>query len=201
MWIFLRTNGSDAEPVGQLALRWRWLAPVFACAACALQGCDGPPAPSPTSNPHPQNTVKLKITVQKGSEVNRVEVQSLWVVTNLGCAPVIWPAGNTRVKQVEVQEPVKKVGDEYIATIIMDRFLTDKCHWVNGGPDITYFHNDYVLSVEGLNNNILYGKSAPDVTCLTRPFVDAGVCGMRDEESFYKSEDKNAFNASVQLLK
>lgn len=94
------------ETVRPLSLRRYWLALLFVGAACALQGCNGPPAPSPTPNPHPQHTVKLKITVEKGSEVNRVEVASQWVVGDLSCAPVIWPAGNTRVKQVTVQEQV-----------------------------------------------------------------------------------------------
>lgn len=189
------------ETVRPLSLRRYWLALLFVGAASALQGCNGPPAPSPTPNPHPQHTVKLKITVEKGSEVNRVEVASQWVVGDLSCAPVIWPAGNTRVKQVTVQEQVEKVGDDYIATIIMDRFLTDKCHWINGGPNITYFHDNHRLSIDGLNDDILHGKKVQDVTCLTNPFVEVGTCGLRDEESFYKSEDRNAFNATVEFMK
>jgi len=189
------------ETVWPLSLRRYWLALLFAGAACALQGCNGPPAPSPTPNPHPQHTVKLKITVEKGSEVNRVEVASQWVVGDLSCAPVIWPAGNTRVKQVTVQEQVEKVGNDYIATIIMDRFLDDKCHWINGGPNIAYFKNDYRLSTDALNRSVLYGKKPPNVTCLTRPFVETGTCGLRNQEYFYKMEDKNAFNASVEMLK
>ena len=179
----------------------RWSVSILACAMSALSGCANPPAPSPTPNPHPQQTVKVKITVEKGSEVNRVEVTSQWVVSDLACAPVIWPAGNTRVKQVTVQEQVKKLGNDYVATIIMDRFLADKCHWINGGPNITYFHDNHRLSVEGLNDGVLHGKKIKDVTCLTNPFVIAGTCGLRDEESFYKSEDKNAFNATAELMK
>jgi hypothetical protein len=166
-----------------------------------LLGCAGPPAPSPTPNPHPERTLKLKITVEKGSKVNRVEVQSLWVVGNIGCAPIIWPAGNSRVKQVNVPEQVKKVDGSYVATIVLDRFLPDKCRWVNGGSGVRFFHDGYLLSVDGVNNDVLQGKSVGRVTCLTRPFVKVGTCGLRDEESFYKSEDKNAFNAMVELMK
>lgn len=93
------------------------------------------------------------------------------------------------------------MGDDYIATIIMDRFLTDKCHWINGGPNITYFHDNHRLSIDGLNDDILHGKKVQDVTCLTNPFVEVGTCGLRDEESFYKSEDRNAFNATVEFMK
>ena len=133
--------------------------------------------------------------------MNRVEVQSLWVVGNIGCAPIIWPAGNSRVKQVDVSEQVEKVGDSYIATIVLDRFLPDKCRWLNGGSGVRFFHDDYLLSVDGVNDDVLQGKNVDKVTCLTRPFVNVGTCGLRDEESFYKSEDKNAFNATVELMK
>jgi hypothetical protein len=133
--------------------------------------------------------------------VNRVEVLSNWVVGNIGCAPIIWPAGNSRVKQVDVPEQVEKVGNSYVATIVLDRFLPDKCRWANGGPDVRFFHDGYLISVDGANDEVLQGKSVDRVTCLTRPFVNVGTCGLRDEESFYKSEDKNAFNATVELMK
>jgi len=178
-----------------------WLMLLLICSMSVLSACAKPPAPSPTPNPHPRQTVKLKITVEKGSKVNRVEVASQWVVSDLACAPVIWPAGNTRVKQVEVQEKVEKVRDDYIATIIMDRFLADKCHWINGGPDITYFHDDHRLSGVGVNGDVLNGKLTLKMTCLTKLLTNSGTCGLRDKESFYKSEDKNAFNATVELLK
>jgi hypothetical protein len=58
-----------------------------------------------------------------------------------------------------------------------------------------------LLSGDGANEEVLQGKSVDRVTCLTRPFVNVGTCGLRDEESFYKSEDKNAFNATVELMK
>lgn len=178
-----------------------WLVSLLICAVSVLSSCTNPPAPSPTPNSHPQHTVKLKITVEKDSEVNRVEVKSLWVVSDLSCAPVIWPAGNTRVKQVNVPEQVEKTGSGYVTTIILDRFLPDKCQWVNGGLSVKFFHDDYFLSGVGVNGDVLSGKLTLIMTCLTRPFVNAGTCGLRDEESFYKSEDKNAFNATVELLK
>lgn len=130
--------------------------------------------------------------------MNRVEVQSIWVVGDIGCAPVIWPAGNPRVKQVEILENVEKVGDDYIATIVTDRFLPDKCNWLNGGVAVKFLHDNYLLATDGLTANALRGTTMVQVTCLTRPFVRAGGCGLRDEESLYKSEDKNAFNASME---
>lgn len=174
------------------------LAPV---AFVTLLGCSSPPAPSPTPNPHPIKAIKLKISVEKGSEVSRVEVRSLWVVSNLSCAPLVLPAGNRRVKQVEVLEHVEKTGDSYVTTIFKDRFLPDKCHWVGGAADVRFFNGNYWLSGLGVNNQVLSGKRVLEMTCLTRPFVDVGSCGLRDEESFYKSEDKHAFNVTVELMK
>jgi hypothetical protein len=145
--------------------------------------------------------VRLKISVEKGSEVTRVQVKSLWVVGNLSCAPLIWLAGNRRVKQVEVLERVEKMGDSYVATLFKDRFLPDKCHWVGGAAGVRFFNGNYLLSVLGVNNEVLSGKKTLEMTCLTRPFVEVGTCGLRDEESFYKSEDKHAFNITVELMK
>ncbi|NYE30614.1 hypothetical protein HDE78_003589 [Rhodanobacter sp. K2T2] len=166
-----------------------------------LQGCTSPVAPSPTPNPHPQQTLKLKITVEKNSLVNRVEVLTSWVVTNLSCAPIGYPAGNRVIKQVDVPEQVEKVGDYYVATIVKDRYLSDKCRWVGGGADVRFMHDDYLLSADGVNSDVMRGERDDVVTCLTRPFVNAGACGLRDEEKLYKSEDKHAFNATVELIK
>ena len=59
---------------------------------------------------------------------------------------VFFVEGNTRVKQVDVQEQVEKVGDDYVATIVLDRFQNDKCQWANSGLGINFFHNNYLLS-------------------------------------------------------
>lgn len=184
--------------------RTRWFrrrAALLICVTCALQGCDNRPAPSPTLNPHPTHTLKLKIKVEKGSEVNRVEVKSLWVVSNISCAPVIWPAGYERVKQVNVPETVRKNGDNYVATIVLDRFALDKCRWVAGGVAIKFYRNGDWISTDPVNSDVLQGRNVQKMTCLTRPFDPVGTCGLRDEESWYKSEDKNAFNASVELMR
>lgn len=129
--------------------------PLFVCAVCGLQGCNGTPAqsglpaPSPTPNPHPTHIQKLKISVEKSSEVNRVAVESLWVVGDLSCAPVAWPSGATKIKQVNVPEKVVKVGDDYIATLVMDRFLPDQCRWTGGGYGIRFYHDKSLLAATG----------------------------------------------------
>jgi hypothetical protein len=167
----------------------------------ALQGCTSPVPPSPTPNPHPHRTLKLKITVEKNSEVNRVEVLTSWVVTNLGCAPIGYPAGNRVIKQVDVPEQVEKIGDTYVATLVEDRFLPDKCRWAGGGAVVNFFDDNHFLSVDGVNDDVTRGERIDEKTCLTRPFVESGACGMRDHETFYKSEDRHAFNATVELMK
>lgn len=191
--------------------KWRPLVPLInksLClvlllgAVCTLQGCetDNRPAPTPTPNPHPQKTLKLKITVEP-SLVDRIEVTTQWVVTNLGCAPVQPISGAARVKQIDVKEHVEKLGETYIATIITDRFLPDSCHWNGGGAGIRFFHGNYLLAVHGVNDDVTRGERKDVLTCITRPFTTVGTCGPRYEESFYKKEDKNAFNATVELLK
>ncbi len=177
----------------------RWM-PLLTV-ALALYGCTPPVPPSPTPNAHPHRNLKLKITVENNSQVNRVEVLTSWVVTNLSCAPISYPAGNRVIKQVDVPEHVQKAGDTYVATLVEDRFLPDKCRWAGGGATVRFLHNDYLLSVDAVNDDVTRGERIDEGTCLTRPFIEAGPCGLRDEESFYKSEDKHAFNATVELMK
>lgn len=173
---------------------------LFFSAACVLAGCDSRPAPSPTPNPKSHAAVKLRITVEK-SKVNRVEVFSTWVVGNLGCAPISYPAGNRNIKQVDTPEKVEKVGDVYVATIVADRFISDECRWIDGGVGINFFHDDYLLSVAGVSGGVLRGEKISEMTCLTRPFAKVGVCAQRSQEAYYKSEDKDAFNAAVGIIK
>ena len=191
--------------------KWRPLMPLVGkslCltlllgAVCALQGCktDNRPAPTPTPNPHPQKTLKLLITVEP-SLVDRVEVSTQWVVTNLGCAPVQPISGAARVKQIDVKEHVEKMGENYVATIAVDRFLPDSCHWSGGTAGIRFFHGNYWLTVLGVNGDVMRGERKDVLTCITRPFTTVGTCGSRDDESFFKKEDKNAFNATVELIK
>jgi hypothetical protein len=111
----------------------------IALLASLLGGCSPEPqAPSPTLNPHPHEFTKLKITVEPGSGVTDVKVDSLWNVGNIGCAPHEgWPSGASITKQVNTPEKVDKTSaGDWIATIVDDRFLPDKCQWHGG--DIGY---------------------------------------------------------------
>lgn len=165
-----------------------------------LAGCDNRQAPSPINNPQAHITKDLKITVESSS-VNRIEIHSMWVVSNLSCAPTIYPAGNKRVKQVMVSEAVEKVGESYVAKIVVDRFASDKCRWANGGVTVNFYRNDYLLSVAGVNTDVLRGERVERMTCLTNPEMKIAVCGQRRNEALYKSEDKSAFNVTMELIK
>ena len=174
---------------------------AFAAYTSGPCGCDSKPAPSPTPNPHSHITKELRITVEK-SEVNRIEVDAIWFVGNLGCAPISLPAGNERVKQVVTSEAVDKDGDIYIAKIAMDRFLPDNCHWDTDVVQIRFFKDDYLVSRTAISAPVLRGNRAERLTCLTMHRIRLADCGLRDsKEKFYKSEDEDAFNATVELVK
>ncbi|WP_250625614.1 hypothetical protein [Pinirhizobacter soli] len=134
--------------------------------------------------------------------MNRIEVNAIWSVGNLACAPISLPAGNERIKQVVTSERVDKEGDNYIARIAMDRFLQDDCHWNNDVVQIKFYRDNYLVSSTGENTDVVRGDRIDRLTCLTTPRFEVSGCGQRDsEEKFYKGEDKNAFNATVELVK
>jgi hypothetical protein len=183
---------------------WRWLTlSLLICVAFALPGCEWPatpPAPSPTPNPHPKTTYQLKISVQDGSGVNNVEVKSIWAVGNIGCLPIHPVSGATIQKQVEVNEKVEKVGSDYVATIIKDRFLFDKCKWYSDGWGLRFMHNNYLLArgVSGPNEFDAAGKL--ELTCIPPPDTPP-LCGLRSNESFDRIHFKGVFNATLEIMK
>ena len=185
------------------ATSWRWLMPLLLMGmACALQGCSQhaqAPAPSPTPNPHPQKTSQLKISVQDGSGVNNVEVNSIWTVGNIGCAPIQPWSGAAIVKQVEVTEKVDKVGSDYVATIVDDRFLPDKCRWLGGAYEIHFMRDNHLFSGTGAGPNQLDASGKLELTCIPPPHF--ALCELRAKEAFDRSHFKGVFNATVELVK
>jgi len=171
---------------------------------CALQGCkvSSAPiaAPSPTPNQHPQRTSHLKISVQDGAGVNNVEVESLWTVGNIGCAPTRSVSGIPMIKQVEVKEKVEKVGSYYMVTIVDDRFIPDKCRWRGGAYGIRFMHNNEVLSRTGAGPNQFDASGILELTC-TPPPDDPPTCFPRNQEFFLRSHFHGVFNASLELMK
>lgn len=182
----------------------RLMAALAAIAFVTLQGCSSPPAPSPTPNPHPTHARKLKISVERGSVVNRVEVESIWVVGDLSCAPVAWPSGSTIVKQVHVPEAVEKVGDDYIATLVLDRFLPDRCHWLGGGYGIRFYHDKSLLGVSGGSLETLHESGGKVEGVCVPPSApgDPPICFSRNakHDQFLRSHFKTLFNEDEELV-
>jgi len=195
---FFEERPSEESVLGRVCIKSLLL--MAMAISSGLAGCNNRQAPSPTNNPQAHITKDLKITVDS-SDVNRIGIQSMWVVSNLSCAPTIYPAGNKRVKQVMVSEAVEKVGESYIAKISVDRFVSDKCQWANGGVVVNFYRNDYLLSTAGVNTDVLRGERVERMTCLTSPRMKIPVCGQRSNEALYKSEDKGAFNVTMELIK
>lgn len=145
-------------------------------------------------------TSHLKISVEDGSEVDNVEVKSLWTVGNIGCAPIHPVSGAAIVKQVEVLERVEKVGSEYIATIVNDRFVRDQCNWLLGGVQVQFMHNTEVYSVVGATPGEFDSTGKLELTCIPPPGKPS-LCGLRSRESFFRSHFKGVFNATLETVK
>ncbi|NYE30612.1 hypothetical protein HDE78_003587 [Rhodanobacter sp. K2T2] len=183
----------------------QWLRPsLLVVMACALQACGfwstPPPAPNPTPNPYPQKTSHLKISVQDGSNVNNVEVVSLWTFGDIGCAPRNQVSGAAMAKQVNVTEHVEKVGPDYVATIVDDRFFPDKCRWRGGAYGIRFMHDNLVLSSTGVGPNQFDASGKLELTC-TVPPDDPPTCFLRNKEVFLRSHFHGVFNVTMELKK
>src|SRR6185437_816285 len=176
-----------------------------------LGGCGPEPqAPSPTINPHPHEFTKLKITVEPGSGVTGIKVDSLWNVGNIGCAPHEgWPSGASITKQVNTPEKVDKTGvDEWAATVIDDRFLPDKCQWHGGGYWIRFMHDNIVLSNGGADPRDFETSNVLKLTCEAQVIVPPAppVCTVRDifvrdMEQRFKARHYKVFNATAEIVK
>lgn len=146
-----------------------------------LVGCgnDDRPAPKPTINPdaHVYTTIRILVSDPR---IDDVRVESDWVVGNLGCAPIIYPAGYARVQQISAPEQVKKIKGGYQSKLLEDRFKNDKCHWLWGGPGISLMHHGRGFSTLGLLPNDIKFSGQKTIIC-TPPFdIDKhhiiGVC-------------------------
>ena len=155
-------------------------------------------APSPTLNPHPHKVSYLKITVEPGSGVNRVEVYSTWMISNLGCAPRRWPSGSTIQKEVKVKEKVEKINDYYLATIRDDYYLPGKCKWLTGGRlSVKFMHNDIHLASGGGGPELFQDSNPLKLVCIPPPH--APICELRNRETFDRADFTGVFNVTLEL--
>ena len=172
--------------------------------AASLAGCHSDAyydaqAPSPTVNPNAHTYSHLKITVQSGSGVDRVEVHSIWTIDNIGCAPLRPFSGAPITKQVEVKEKVEKVDGYYLATILDDRFVPGKCRWDGDGYDIRFMRGDTLLASDGAGSGNFNGSNVIKLTCMPPPHFP--TCDLRNRETFDRSHFKGVFNATVEIVK
>ena len=193
------------------ASSWTRVVKLPGCAGCAfalaaLLGSCGPEpqAPSPTPNPHPHEFTRLKITVEPGSGVTDIRVESAWIVGNDSCAPhQPWPSPAPITKQVNVSEKVDKTGlDEWTATIVGDRFLPDKCKWLDGGYDVKFLQKNLVISSMATEKRNIEQAGILKLTCKSQeiqPFPP--VCFMRSQEAFFKAKHYKIFNATMEIVK
>lgn len=195
------------------AFPWTGAMKLLGCAGCAgcalalaavLAGCHSDDywnaqAPLPMVNPSAHKYSHLKITVQPGSGVDRVEVYTTWTIDNIGCAPRRWPSGSTIQKQVDVKEQVEKVGGYYLATILDDRFVPGKCRWDGDGYDIRFMHGDTLLASTGAGPGNFNGSNTIKLTCVPPP--DFPHCFPRNKGSFLRANFKGVFNAAVEIVK
>lgn len=186
----------------------RWLAYIAIASVTALAlllaGCGPEPkAPSPTRNPHPHEFTKLKITVGPESGVTDVKVESLWNVGNIGCAPhESWPSGASITKQVNTPEKVKRIGtDEWVATVVDDRFLPDRCQWYAGGYSVRFMHDAVVLASDGSAKKAIEEAGVLKLTCETDTHLHfLPMCLLRDQEAFLRARYP-VFNATLEIVK
>jgi hypothetical protein len=192
-----------ASRMGNATGRLRSLAWCILLTALLLGACGPEPqAPSPTVNPHPHKISHLKITVEPGSGVNRVEVYSLWAIGNLGCAPQRWPSGSTIQKQVEVKEKVEKMDGYWLATIRDDYFLAGKCNWNSGAAwaDVKFMQGNTLLSSGGGDPNLFREYNPLKLVCIPPPHVP--ICELSSlAETFDRTHFPGVFDASLETQK
>ncbi len=198
----VRVNSASTSELltGRLPAKIRYLAIFILLSLPFLNGCDNTSlqAPEPIPNSNPRATSTLKISVEEGSGVDNVEVRSIWVVGNIGCAPVHPVSGAAIVKQIEVEETVKKIGSYYVATIISDRFLEDKCRWLGGAYEIHFMHGATLMASTGVGPKSFDSAGKMELTCIPPP--DIPICELRKKEAFDRAHFAGVFNATVERM-
>jgi len=181
-----------------------WLCYLTACAP-------DPKPPEPTVNPHPSKTTELKISVQPGFGIDNVEVSSTWQIGNIGCAPLRPISGAPAQKFVNTNEKVEKLDqNNYLVTIINDRFLPDKCRWGNFVFGIHFMRNGKVLSYGGAVNPV-HSRDSGDfadskilkLSCQTYEPVRGAppICWYMDKEPFLKAHNMRPFEVTIEVEK
>jgi hypothetical protein len=167
----------------------------MALLALLLGGCGPePPAPTPTPNPHAHETATILVSVSD-VQVDDVKVVSTWQLGNFGCAPIIYPEGYMKNQPVFVNEKVVKVGNNYDAKILLDRFNHNKCNWFLAVIGIDFMHKGKVYASYGLRPS---ETSTQDIVCMILP-SSVGICELADSLNSTEQQIKRKFNATVEI--
>jgi hypothetical protein len=161
-------------------------------------GCssENKPAPEPVPSPDAHVTTHLIITADD-SNVDDIQVVSVWMIGNLRCAPINYSGGYINAKQINVNESVKKVGDGYVASVLMDRYMQDNCKWIWGGSQVNFMrkgkiYSTFLISPKTNNDNIYHLQCIPSGRFL-------GDCYRKGTLTVQDERFPNKFNAAVEV--
>ena len=163
-----------------------------------LGGCGPePPAPTPTLNPHAHETATILVSVND-AHVDNVKVVSTWQLGNFKCAPIIGPEGYLKMHPVSVDEEVTRLGNDYKASISLDRFKHDKCNWFLAVNGIKFMNNGEMYAMYAFDIDKLDTGHSQKIVCMPSP-IGGGVCAHRRLNSAEK-RIQHKFDATVEYV-
>ncbi|HEV2679662.1 MAG TPA: hypothetical protein VGV14_04110 [Rhodanobacter sp.] len=143
---------------------------VIGLLAFLMVGCgnDNRPAPKPTINPdaHIYTTIRILVSDPR---IDDVQVDSVWVIGNLGCAPIIYPEGYAKMQQIGVSEQVTKIAGGYETRQLEDRFKHDNCHWRNAAMSVSFMQRGREFASLGMVPDELGAGARHTLICI-QPF-------------------------------
>lgn len=143
---------------------------VLVLLAFFMVGCsnDNRPAPKPIVNPdaHIYTTIRILVSDPR---IDDVQVDSVWAIGNLGCAPIIYPEGYAGMQQIGVSEQVTKIAGGYQARRLEDRFKTDNCHWRNAAVSVSFMQHGREFASLGMVPDELAVGARHTLICI-QPF-------------------------------
>lgn len=169
-----------------------------ALVAMLLGGCSPePPAAAPTPNPHAHKTATILVSVSD-SHIDAVGVASTWQLGNFKCAPVGWPEGNLKDQPVFVNEKVTRLGINFKASILLDRFKHDKCNWFLAVSGIDFMSNGKVYATYAFILSKIVSRQSVQIKCLPSP-IGGGICTDRQLNSA-EERIEHKLDATVEYL-
>jgi len=165
-----------------------------------LFGCsnENKPAPEPKLNTKAKEVIQIKITTSAPG-VDGVQVVSNWIIGNLSCAPINYPAGNINAPQINVNEAVTHLDSTFTASILEDRYVRDNCNWRRVGGQINFMHQGKILSIFQMNLEDSSTPGSYDIVCVpSGQFL--GFCSAHRHLSYQEEQVHNKFHAHIEVL-